>query len=167
MKLKSILFSVLIASVLVLSPLNSSAKNYLYSITADPIRFLGFDELVVTYEQQIARANSFTVLGSYHSIGGLTAFGLGGSYRFYLLEDNAQPIEGFSAGPVLQMQYWSHDQEAIDDSFVLAVGAEAAYKFVIQSFTIEPNIRAVYDVVTFDALTYEYFAFGLNLGYSW
>jgi len=150
----------------------AAAKDYNQSIGVNPIGLI-FGLVNVTYEQQLSAENSFTVNVNYWDFLGWTAFGFGGSYRWYLMQDQDKALKGLSFGPVVAVGFWSYDY----DGFVLkdyaggtsfAIGGEAAYKFIFNSgFTIEPIIQLTINVLDVSGLAYRSYSIGANLGYSW
>lgn len=148
-----------------------TVKKYNQSITANPVA-LAFGLFSFTYEQQIAKENSFTAFGSYWSFGDWTAIGLGGSYRWYLFQEDKRALEGFSFGPMISIGFWSFANEIAyidyDGGTSLAVGGEAAYKFVFDGgFSVEPIIQLNLNFLDISGLDYRPFSVGCNIGYAW
>ena len=82
--------------------------SYSHAISANPVG-LAFGMFNALYEHQFGNINTFTVSGLYYNYGGgWSAFGLGGSVRWYpdLFKDNKNPIEGFSFGPAIYIGFW-------------------------------------------------------------
>src|SRR5579883_2806914 len=85
----------------------SAQAQYANSIGADPIS-LAFGRLAVTYEHRVSTTNSFSIFGSYWSFVDWTAYGIGGSYRWYLdVGNDKQALEGLSVGPIVGIAFWS------------------------------------------------------------
>lgn len=168
---KLLLFS--IAAVMMLSlASNLDAKNYKQSISIDPLDFLVSKVLNVTYEHQLSKENSFTVFFSYYSYSEYwTAYGIGGSYRWYLtdlLKDKKIPIEGLSVGPMVRASFWSNDYGYdLDNSVYLVIGGEAAYKWTFNDFVVEPILRLGFGVTDVAYLGYSGWGAGVNVGYAW
>ena len=155
MRLGKILTSMLIVALLIgmsnFAYSQKTVKKYNQSITANPVA-LAFGLFNITYEQQISKENSFTAFGSYWSFGDWTAVGLGGSYRWYLFQEDKRALEGFS----------------FDGVTSLAVGGEAAYKFVFDGgFSVEPIIQLNINFLDISGLDYRPFSLGVNIGYAW
>lgn len=146
-----------------------AAKNYIQGISGDLVS-LAFGELRVTYEQQIFPINSFTGFLSYWSFGEWSAIGIGGSYRFYLLNDIARPIEGFSFGPLVKFNSWSITSKTSnrDGGASLGIGAVAAYKWVFNdALLLEPIIHLNFNLLDVERLDYRPIIIGINIGYAW
>ncbi len=169
-------FYAVIAIVLIIGVSNEAysqktIKKYNQAITGNPIG-LAFGFLNATYEQQVSKDNSFTAFGSYWSFGGWTAFGVGGSYRWYLMQDDKKALEGLSFGPMVSLGFWSYDNLGYIDDWgsgtSFAIGAEGAYKFVFDGgFTVEPIVQIGFNVLTITGLDYRAFGLGCNIGYAW
>ncbi len=170
---KKLTFCLSVAMILFLAmPTQSSAQNKQFfhqAISGDPIS-LAFGLLNVSYEQQIAPKNSFTVFGSYWSYSDWSAGGFGGSYRFYLMQETVRALEGFSFGPFASVSFWSYSNAYYhyDGGTSIAIGAEAAYKWVFSGgFMVEPIIRLSFPLTTITGLSYHGTSVGVNLGYAW
>lgn len=144
-----------------------------HSISADPLG-LALGMLNATYEQRVGSTNSFTVYGSYWSISDWTAFGFGGSYRWYFnLNDGKTPLEGLSAGPAVTIGFWDFGGYKIfNESYggtSIAIGGELAYKWIFNQFVVEPILRVNFNVTDVSGLgsTYRGYGLGVNLGYAW
>ena len=167
------LFVVLIIATLALSLPSKGvyAQSYNNAISANPIG-LAFGMLNATYESRLSAVNTFTISGYYWKIVDWTAFGFGGSYRWYLklLQDNKKPIEGLSAGPALAIGFWKWDGpygSTLDGGTSIAIGGEVAYKWVFDGFVVEPIITIMFNAASITGLTYDPFRGGVNLGYAW
>jgi hypothetical protein len=142
-------------------------RNYNSSITANPIG-LAFGVINATYENQIAEKNSYTLFANFWSFGGWSAFGVGGSYRWYYPIDDELPITGLGFGPVAALEFWDYDGAIYNGGMTIAIGGEAAYKLVLDGgFTIEPIFRLAINVIGIKGLSYRPYSLGVNLGYSW
>ncbi|MBI5325257.1 MAG: hypothetical protein HZB41_08310 [Ignavibacteriae bacterium] len=167
------LFVVLIIAVIALAiPTKSTYAQYNNAISANPIG-LAFGLFNATYETRVSANNSFTVSGYYWKLLDWTAFGFGGSYRWYLklLTDNKKPLEGLSAGPAIALGFWKWDGPygslVYDGGTSIAIGGEVAYKWVFDGFVVEPIINIMFNVASLSGLTYQPFGAGVNLGYAW
>lgn len=148
------------------------AQSYNNAISVNPIA-LAFGMFNATYESRLSAANSFTVSGYYWGYSSWKAYGFGGSYRWYLklLQDNKKPLEGLSAGPAIAIGFWSWGGEtyfgAYDGGTSIAIGGEAAYKWVFDGFVVEPILQFMFNVASITGLSYQPFGAGVNLGYAW
>lgn len=152
---------------------NLDAKNYKQAISIDPLDFLVSKVFNATYEHQLSKENSFTVFFSYYNYSDYwDAYGIGGSYRWYLtdlLKDKKNPIEGLSVGPMARVSFWSSDYYQLEDenSIYLVIGGEAAYKWVFNDFIVEPILRLGFGVTDISGLGYSGWGAGVNVGYAW
>lgn len=166
---KGLLLVLAILSVTFTSDLHAQKmiRAFHQAITADPIS-LAFGVLNARYEDQINPENSFTILGQYYSFGDWTAVGIGGSFRWYLLQEDTKAIKGFSFGPAIAIQAWSSSYSSDYNGTIVSIGAEAAYKFVIDAgFAIEPNLVILYGTSKLTGLEYRTVSLGVSLGYAW
>lgn len=176
MNIKSLLFVAVIAIAMLFSTVDGNAqkaaKRFHQSIGANPLG-LAFGMLNATYEQQLKAKNSFTISGYYWSFLDWSAYGIGGSYRWYLFDKDTgkQPLEGFSAGPLVSFSTWSYDgafNSTFDGGINVAIGGEAGYKWVFGSgFMVEPIIQVSFGIISITGLDYQPFGAGVNLGYAW
>jgi hypothetical protein len=172
MKLKLFVILLLAAFALSLPSKTLVAQSYNNAISVNPIA-LAWGMLNATYESRVAANNSFTVSGYYWGYSSWRAFGFGGSYRWYLklLQDQKKPLEGLSAGPAIAIGFWSWDGDTYfggyDGGTSIAIGAEAAYKWVFDGFVVEPIIQIMFNVASISGLEYKPFGAGVNIGYAW
>lgn len=149
----------------------AAKSSYSQSITANPLG-LAFGLLNATYEQQLSPNNSFTVSGYYFSITDWNAYGIGGSYRWYidLFKTRQKPIEGFSVGPKAGFSFWGWDgiTGIYDDGMTITIGGEALYKWVWDGFALEVGINLDFPVIKPKGLS-GLTPFGLvaAVGYAW
>lgn len=142
-------------------------KNYNQSIGANPIG-LAFGIFNAKYEQQVSAENSFTAEAIYWSFAGWSAFGVGGSYRWYLFQDYNKALTGFSFGPYASVGFWSFETATWGGGTSLGLGAEAAYKWVFDGgFMVEPLVNVNFNILSLDGLSYRPFGIGLVVGYAW
>jgi len=141
-------------------------KKYNQSISANPIG-LAFGLFNATYEKALSPENSFTVGLMYWGYAGWSAFGLSGSYRWYLFQDTDKMLKGLSFGPLVSLGMWGYENDTYSNSTSLSVGCEISYKWVFDSFVVEPNAQVSFNVLSIDGLTYRPFGIGVNLGYAW
>ncbi|MCO5252495.1 MAG: hypothetical protein M9949_13895 [Candidatus Kapabacteria bacterium] len=142
-------------------------KNYNQSIGVNPIG-LAFGFFNAKYEQQVSADNSFTVDALYWGFAGWSAFGVGGSYRWYLLQENDKALRGFSFGPAVSIGFWSFENATWGGGTSLGIGGEAAYKWVFEGgFVVEPYVSITFNALDLDGLSYRPFGMGVVLGYAW
>jgi multidrug transporter EmrE-like cation transporter len=142
-------------------------KNYNQSIGVNPIG-LAFQFFNAKYEQQVTADNSFTVDVIYWGYATWTGFGIGGSYRWYLFQENDKALRGFSFGPAVSVGFWSADESVYNDATALNIGGEAAYKWVFEGgFMVEPYVSLTFNALSITGLNYQPFGLGVVLGYAW
>ena len=172
MKLSKLLLSAIAVFLLLTNISESQAqkrvKNYLYAVTGNPVA-LAWDNLPVTYEQQIGPRHSFTGFFNLNFKTDWVAYMAGGSYRMYFDVGRAKPINGLSAGPVLTVGSWDYDGTAKQGGMTFGIGAEIAYKMIFnEGFVIEPIAQVSYNVIKPDDLDYDAaLILGFNIGYAW
>ncbi len=164
------LLSITLCALICLSTGRTAAQNYKNSISADPIS-LAWGFLNLTYENRIGATNSFTVFGSYWSYSNWTAFGIGGSYRWYFeIGDAKRPLQGLSAGPLVSFGFWDYATSSVHSysgGTSAAIGGELAYKWVFGGFVVEPILRLAFNLASISGLDYRAYGLGVNLGYAW
>jgi hypothetical protein len=161
---------ILSLSILCLASATSFAQNYSKAISANPIG-LAFDLLNATYENKTSPNNSFTITGNYWSISDWTAFGIGGSYRWYFdINDGKRPIQGMFAGPKVSVGFFSWGGESYynySSQTWVGIGGEFGYKWVWDGFMLEPSLNLLFGVGKVEHFTVGAFGAGLSLGYAW
>lgn len=152
----------------------TSSKSGNYSLTIDPIDLLVTKVLNATFEAKIDNKTSFTIFGSYYNYNEWwSAFGIGGSYRWYfdIFNEGKKGLNGFSFGPMAKASFWSVSGvqgDAFDGGLLISIGGEAAYKWIFDNgFTIEPIVRLGIGLTDIDGLNYDSYGFGVNIGYTW
>ncbi len=141
-------------------------KKYNQSISANPIG-LAFGLFNATYEKALSPENSFTAGFMYWGYGGWSAYGLSGSYRWYLFQDSEKMLKGLSFGPMVSLGMWGYENDTYANSTSVSVGGEISYKWIFDGFVVEPNAQISFNVLSIDGLTYKPFGIGVNLGYAW
>jgi hypothetical protein len=170
--MKAIFAACLIALALTCVPgQQAQAQARDHVISADPLG-LAFGMLNATYEQKVGNSNSFTIFGSYWSYLSWTAYGFGGSYRWYFnLNDGKAPLEGLSAGPMISVGVWDWGGISFINDYSggtsIAIGGELAYKWIFGQFAVEPILRLNFNVASISGLDYRAYGLGVNLGYAW
>ncbi len=172
------LFVAMLFTVLTVPLFTTPAQaQYSNSISGDPLHFLLFGRLDVTYEHRVSAGNSFTIFANYWSFVDWAAYGIGGSYRWYFDVGNGQDaLQGFSAGPLVGLAFWSWSGDAAVLNYSygggasLYIGGSAAYKWIFGGgFVVEPNITLILNALSPTGLggIYNPFGLGVNLGYAW
>lgn len=142
---------------------------YSNALTADPISLLIARVLNAQYEWKTSTTNSLAVRGlivpSYSSY---SAFGLGGSYRFYIADSRA--LSGLSVGPSLDLLFFS--SSSLDRTATIAsIGGEIQYKWIFSQFVLEPNLNVRFFLAGNEGVGNAFsgvgIGLGVNLGYAW
>jgi len=160
MKFKFLLIAVVMIFALTTAP--DAKAGYSNAISGDALGLLFSHYLTVTYEFTMSPTNSLSLFGTFYSSGGWDAFGFGASYRWYIVKSSKQILEGFSFGPKAGISFWSGD----DDGTSLAIGGEAAYKWIFGGFVVEPIISIMFPFKEYGH-SGAYWVLGCNLGYAW
>ncbi len=170
MKLKVFLASIILFLSLAFSNQSNAKEIYSNAISANPLG-LAFGILNATYETLLSPQNSLTISGYYYSWAvDWAAYGLGGSYRWYIVKEQSKRIiEGFSFGPMASFSFWSwRGIGTADGGATLSIGIEGAYKWVFGGFVVEPILTISFPVSRFSgAPSYQSYGLGVNLGYAW
>jgi len=141
----------------------SEAKGgYSSAISGDALGLLFSNYLTITYEFTMSPQNSLSIFGTFYSSGGWDAFGVGASYRWYLIKSTGPILEGFSFGPKAGLSFWSGN----GDGTSFAAGGEAAYKWIFGGFVVEPILSLMIPFQTYGH-SGVYWVLGCNLGYAW
>jgi len=142
-------------------------KNYNQSIGVNPIG-LAFGIFNAKYEQQVSAENSFTADAIYWGFAGWSAFGVGGSYRWYLFQESDKAVRGLSFGPIVSLGFWSFENSTWGGGTSLALGGEVSYKWIFEGgFVVEPTVNLAFNILSLEGLNYRPFGLGVNLGYAW
>ena len=169
-----------VAIVLLLSAPMLTAQNYRNALSVNPLGLL-FNRASVQYEMSLSGENSVAGRVNFlmREISGydVSAFGLGGTYRWYLPPYRA--IDGLWVGPSLDILFlkWKYVKEEISQTF-FSVGGEVGYKYFFDQLFIEPNFGLVFTIgqaktsSQVNPITLDYgdgigYEFGLSLGYAW
>lgn len=138
-------------------------------ISVEPLGLLGignFKHIHLQYEWRASNDNSWAVRGFLVPTSGNTsAFGFGGSYRFYIADSRA--LTGFNISPsadIFLITWGSQNYTSF------SVGGDAAYKWIFDSFGVEPYFR-LRQYFTGDESDASFsgmeFNVGVYLGYAW
>jgi hypothetical protein len=124
--------------------------------------------LDVQYEWRTAPTNSWALRGYFWpSRDQFSAFGLGGAYRFYIADSRA--LTGLSVAPAADIYFFS--SSVLDKTAtVFELGGDLAYKWIFDSFAVEPlfGIRIGFggsETATYATGFVPFLA--VNLGYAW
>jgi hypothetical protein len=173
MKYKLSALLLIIVSVLLLVPTNTTAQKATYNqcIGGNPLGLL-FGVLSVVYEQKVQPKNTFVVAGYYWNYSNWSAYGIGGSYRWYLkpFEDKKRCIEGFSIGPTIGLNFWSYNGVYQNDwgGTSFSIGAQVAYKWVWDGFYLEPTFEFSIPISNPRGdFNYHSYGLGATIGYAW
>ena len=118
----------------------STAKNN--DIAVDFVNFLVNNTFTLQYEFKATSTTSFLIRGEYitkntgTATGVTSALGVGGAWRFYILDSRA--LAGFSVAPAIDLFFFKNTNLS-RNNIVFSVGADAAYKFFFDQFTVEPT----------------------------
>jgi hypothetical protein len=140
-----------------------------------------FSNSSLQYESSISGENSFTARIDFlfTKIQGysVSAFGLGGSYRWYLPPYRA--IDGLWVGPALDLIFlkWKYEKEVISATFI-HISGEVGYKLFFEQIVVEPSFKLLFSIGsakssgTINQVELDYgdgigYGFGLSVGYSW
>jgi hypothetical protein len=92
----------------------------------------------IQYEFKSTSTSSFAVRGQFvTAVLGSSAFGVGGEWRFYILDSRA--LAGFNVGPAVDLYFFKNNDLA-KSNIVFSVGGDAAYKWFFDQFTVEPSL---------------------------
>ena len=182
MKYKLIMLLMIVSlSFIITNSESKAAGSYHNAISIDPLDFLFYSQLLATYEYQLSASNSITgILGYYrytfdnnYSIKDLSysELSIGASYRWYLkglINDKKKPIEGISVGPYAIATFASFSNSAYAGGAYFSIGGEVAYKWIFDSWVVEPIIRLNIPLNKITGFTqYRSFFTGVNIGYAW
>lgn len=175
MKVRSLLLSTF--ALLLLCSGVTLSQNYRNALTLNPFGlFIG--TLNAQYENALSGENSFTVRASAImrtiSSHDVSAFGLGGSYRWYLPPNRA--ITGIWVGPSADLLFlkWKYSRGDVSSTF-FNIGGEIGYKWIFEQYVVEPYLSlglSLGKVESEDGKSLAYgngiiYSVGLSLGYSW
>jgi hypothetical protein len=125
------------------------------AVTANPIG-LAFGLFNAQYEFALNQKNSVAVRANFvgYSIGGYSnsAFGFGGSYRWYVMD--SKTIVGWWAQP---------------SATFFGIGGDGGYKWIWDQFALDVSVGARIYMGKISGLSFGGFGpqLGVNLGYAW
>lgn len=141
-------------------------KNYNEAITANPLA-LAFGIFNVNYEMQVSKENTLVIGGIYYGYQGWTGFGVSGTYKWYIFQDQEKPIKGFGFGPSAAIAFLGYTNDTYSNRMSLSIGGEASYKWIFDDFVLEPVFGINYNVLSEAGLDWRPFYLGVNVGYAW
>ncbi len=101
--------------------------------------------------------------------GNTTAIGFGAAYRFYILDSRA--LSAFSVAPAVDVFFFKN---LIRNNILFSLGADGAYKFFFDQFTVEPTVGVRFGITPGGQLpegessfTGIYPVVAIYLGYAW
>jgi hypothetical protein len=170
--MKNMLFAIIILMIIINI---SYAQNEKQAVTANPIG-LAFGVFNAQYEFTLSNQNSVAVRANFvgYSIGDYSnsAFGFGGSYRWYVL--NSKTIVGWWAQPSADILFWSSDwkdnfQSKNASTVFFGIGGDGGYKWIWNHFALELSVGARIYMGKISGLNFGGFGpmLGVNLGYAW
>jgi hypothetical protein len=153
----------------------SYAQKETKAVTANPIG-LAFGVFNAQYEFALNQQNSVAIRANFigYSIGSYSnsAFGFGGSYRWYVAD--SKTIRGWFAQPSADILFWSADwkdlgQNKNESTVFFGVGGDGGYKWIWDHFALEVSAGARLYLGKISGLSFGGFApaLGVNLGYAW
>ncbi len=170
MKIKSLLMVALLSMLFIAATENSYSqriiKNYNEAITANPLAF-AFGIFNVNYEMQVSRDNSVVLGAQYLGYQGWTGFGLSGTYKWYIFQEDEKAIKGFGFGPQASVLFLGYENDSYSNRMALSIGGEASYKWILDDFVLEPVFGINYNVLSEKGLDWRPFYLGVNVGYAW
>ncbi len=142
----TVLLAVLIISGIFSAPKigyaqRTTSKNN--DIAVDFVDFLVNNTFTAQYEFKSTSTSSFLIKALYvtkntgTATGTLSAFGVGGAWRFYILDSRA--LAGFSVDGALDFFFFKNTTLS-RNNIAFAIGPDAAYKFFFDQFTVEPTL---------------------------
>jgi hypothetical protein len=145
----------------------ASAKTNVLSI--DALGLVQNQGLVVAYEWKSATTNSWMLRARFApKYQNFQSFGFGAAYRFYIADSRA--LTGLSVAPAAEIIFVSAPVLGYSDQFLL-VGGDAAYKWIFDQFSVEPQLglRIGVEIGKTGPSYWSGFQplFGVGLGYAW
>lgn len=170
-KLTSFFFAALIAvgtlasSTEVSAQARPSPKGSILSV--EPFGLLGiglYRYVQLQYEWRLSQDNSIALRAALlPAYAGVSGFGLGGSYRFYIADGRA--LTGLNVSPGLDVVLLSAGEASYQ---TFGIGGDLAYKWIFDSFGVEPYLRFRQNFAGSEG----YYAgadlgIGVYIGYAW
>ena len=168
--------------LLTIASISYSQNTATKAVTANPIG-LAFGLFNAQYEFALNQKNSVAVRANFvgYSIGGYSnsAFGFGGSYRWYVMD--SKTIVGWWAQPSADILFWTSEWQTLGQPGLLGnvnnkanttffgIGGDGGYKWIWDHFTLELSVGARIYMGKISGLSFGGFGpqLGVNLGYAW
>jgi len=117
----------------------ATAKNN--DLSVDFVDFLYNNAFTLQYEWKMASTSSFLVRLQYvtksENPGPTTALGVGGAWRFYIMDSRA--LQGFSIAPAVDLFFFKNTPLS-RNNILFSLGADGGYKFFFDQITVEPTL---------------------------
>ncbi len=139
-------------------------------LAIDPLALVQNNLLEAQYEFSLDEASSLAIRGEFITKGSYThdysAVGFGGEWRFYVTSDHA--VKGLNVGPAADI-YFFNNTTFNKSSTILAIGGDAAYKFLFGGLAIEPQVSLRIGMLGDEIPNYKttYFYGSIYFGYAW
>jgi hypothetical protein len=142
-----------------------SSKGSILSI--EPFGLLGigaYKYIQLQYEWRLTQDNSIALRAALlPAYAGVSGFGVGGSYRFYVADGRA--LTGLNVSPGIDLVLLSAGNASYQ---TIGIGGDLAYKWIFDSFGVEPYFRLRQNFAGSEG----YYAgldygVGVYLGYAW
>ncbi len=164
-------YIILILSLFIISNLNAQPDK---GVMVNPLGFF-WGVMNVQYEFKYTSENSIALRANFvgYDLGSFSnsAFGFGGSYRWY---SNSKPIVGFWYGPSADLLFWSAKEKnrivpATYKSSFFGIGGDIGYKWNFEQFGVEifGGLRYYFGEIAGLSFGGASLIAGLNLGYLW
>lgn len=117
------------------------------------------------YEFEVSDSRTVTISGIYYSIGGISGFGVGGEYRFYLSDDS---LRGWHAGP--SVGYLGLSDDFNNSSGFFTIGGEGGHQWIIgDSFVVDAfaSVGFLAGNSSFASFNTVSIGIGASIGYAW
>jgi hypothetical protein len=174
----------LIIILLMIASISYSQSTATKAVTGNPIG-LAYGLFNAQYEFALNQKNSVAVRANFvgYSIGGYanSAFGFGGSYRWYVMD--SKTIVGWWAQPSADILFWTSEWTAFqptslnpnaqvnkqDNTVFFGLGGDGGYKWIWDHFALDVSLGARVYIGKISGLRFGGVGpqLGVNLGYAW
>ena len=118
------------------------------------------------YEFEVNDSQTVTVSGIYYGLTGISGFGIGGEYRFYLTDDS---FRGWHAGPAVG--YLGLSEKITDSSSgFFSIGGEGGHQWIVgENIVLDAfiGISVLTGSGNFSTLNTVSPTLGFSVGYAW